>query len=157
MEIKENMTLQMKNVLSYRGKMSQQDMMKKSQEIEQVMKEMGVVKAGPSATTTFSVEQGSSGPIMDIEILIPIDKEIKAPVEYTFKPEIRLVNALMITHIGNPAGLENTLNELNAYIQKHKLPPITTGYNVTTKEPKAREELDTMEIDIYVGISPNIL
>ena len=115
------------------------------------------MKAGPSATTTFSVEQGPSGPIMDIEILIPIDKEIEVPDEYTFKPEIHLINALVAKHIGNPAGLENTLNELNAYIEKNKLTPITTGYNVTIKEPKTREELDSMEIEIYVGISPNIL
>ena len=101
MEIKENMTLQMKNVLSFRGRMSQQEMVQKSQEIEQVMKDKGVVKAGPTATTTFSVEQSPAGPVMDIEILIPVDKGIEAPAGYTFKPEILLVNALMANSDGS--------------------------------------------------------
>ncbi len=37
----------------------------------------------------------------------------------------------------------------------HKLQPITVGYNVTKKADKLNPE--NTEIDVYVGISPNIL
>ena len=37
------------------------------------------------------------------------------------------------------------------------LTPITSGYNVTVKEPTSQAEIDNMIIDIYVGVSPNIL
>lgn len=63
----------------------------------------------------------------------------------------------MIRHIGNPAALQNTVNELNAYIMEHQMLPITAGYNVTVKEAKTPLEIDSMEVDIYVGISPNLL
>ena len=126
-------------------------------EIEKLLTETGTNKAAPATTTTFSVEQGISEPVMDIEILIPLDREIVPPTGYIWKPRILLTNALMIQHIGNPSTLQNTVNELNAYIVEHQLVPITTGYNVTVKEAKTPLELDSMEVDIYVGISPNLL
>ncbi len=38
---------------------------------------------------------------------------------------------------------------------EHKLQPITIGYNVTKKIDMSNSE--NTEIDVYVGISPNIL
>lgn len=157
MNIQEHMTLEMHNVLSYRAKMTQQELQAKSLEIEKFLTETGAKRVAPATTTTFSVEQGVSGPVMDIEILIPLDREITSLDGYIWKPHFLLTNALMIRHIGNPSTLQNTVNELNAYILEHQLIPITTGYNVTLKEAKTPLELASMEVDIYVGISPNLL
>ena len=160
MNIQEHVTLEMHNVLSYRGKMSQQEMHLKSLEFEKVLKETGAKKSAPVVTSTFSVEQspnGPIGPIMDIEILMSLDREITPPAGFTWKSHFLLTNALKITHTGNPAGLENSVNELNQFIVQNSLVPISTGYNVTVKEAKTPMELDQMVIDIYVGISPNKL
>lgn len=157
MNIQEHMTLEMHNVLSYRAKMTNQELQYKSQEIEKLLTETGAIKAGPAVTTTFSIEQGASGPVMDVELLLPLDRKITPPVGYIWKPYFLLTNALMIQHIGNPSTLQNSINELNAYIIEHQLVPITTGYNVTVKEAKTPLELASMEVDIYVGISPNLL
>ncbi len=154
MNIQEHMTLEMHNVLSFRGKMTQQELAAKSQEIDQLIKTNGASKSAPTATTTFSVEPGG---IMDIEILIPLDKTFDVPSGFAIKPKILITNALMIKHSGHPSGLENTINELNNYIMSNHLVPITTGYNVTVKDAKTPLELDNMEVEIYVGISPNIL
>ena len=51
--------------------------------------------------------------------------------------------------------LQNTCNELNQYIVQNKLMPITVGYNVTKKIDPVN--IIKTEIDVYVGISPNIL
>lgn len=153
-EILENMTLEMHNVLSFRGKMTQQELVAKSQEIDQLMKANGVSKAAPTATTTFSVEPGG---IMDIEVLIPLDKTFNVPGGFAIKPKILITNALMIKHRGHPSGLENTVNALNNYIISNHLVPITTGYNVTVKDANTPLGIDNMEVEIYVGISPNIL
>lgn len=155
--IKDNMTLEMRNVLSFRKKMTQQELSAKSQEIEKLLTDTGAKKVAPTVTTTFSVEQGVTGPVMDVEILLSIDKEIPLPDGYIWKSHFLLTNALMIKHVGNPGALQNTVNELNTYILEHQLVPISTGYNVTVKEAKTPLEIDQMEVDIYVGISPNIL
>lgn len=153
-EILEHMTFEMHNALSFRGKMTQQELVAKSQEIDLLIQTNGASKAAPTATTTFSVEPGG---IMDIEILIPLDKTFDVPGGFAIKPKILITNALMVKHSGHPSGLENTINELNNYIMSNHLVPITTGYNVTVKDAKTPLELDNMEVKIYVGISPNIL
>ena len=157
MGVSEHQTLEMTNVLSYRAKMTQQELQAKSQQIEQLLVQSGTKKSAPVVTTTFSVEQGANGPLMDVEILLPLDREIALPTGYTWKPHFLLTNALMIRHIGNPATLQSTINELNAYITEHQLVPISSGYNVTVKEAKTPLEIENMEVDIYVGISPNML
>lgn len=157
MGVSEHQTLEMRNVLSYRAKMTQPELQAKSLEIEKLLQSTGAKKAAPAATTTFSIEQGVGGSVMDIEILLPLDREIAPPAGYVWKPHFLLTNALMIKHIGNPATLQNTINELNAYIMDHQLVPISTGYNVTVKEAKTPLEIDNMEVDIYVGVSPNLL
>jgi effector-binding domain-containing protein len=73
------------------------------------------------------------------------------------KPVVLLTNALKIEHKGNPANLQETINVLLKYIEERKLTQITTGYNVVVKEASNPEFVDDMIIDVYVGISPNIL
>ena len=157
MTVTEHQTLEMHNVLSYRAKMTQQELRAKSLEIEKLLKDTGAKKVAPTATTTFSIEQSVNGPVMDTEILLPLDREIETPAGFTWKPHFLLTNALKITHTGNPAGLERSAGELNRFIIQNKLVPISTGYNVTVKEAKTPQELDQMMIDVYVGISPNKL
>lgn len=108
-------------------------------------------------TTTFSVEQGPNGAILDMEILIPLNHEIQVPPGYAWKPDFLLTNALLVKHVGNPAGLQECIQELNQFILEHGLVPISTGYNVTVREAKTPLELDSMEVDIYVSVSPNKL
>lgn len=157
MEISKNKVLEMKNVLSFRGKMTQQEFAAKSQELERIILEAGAAKAAPVVTTTFAIEQGSMGPVMDVEILIPLDKQIQAPAGYTFKPHFLLTNAVVVHHVGHPSKLQDSVNALNVYMQEHHLIPISSGYNVTVKEAKTPMELDQMEVKVYVGVSPNLL
>lgn len=157
MNIQEHMTLEMYNVLSYRAKMSQLEFAHKGKEIEQILSAAGASKNGPTVTTTFSVQEENQEMVMDVEILIPLERKIVVPNGFVWKPHFLLTNALRIQHIGNPATLQNSANELNTYITAHQLVPISTGYNVTVKEAKTPLDLDNMQVDIYVGITPNIL
>ncbi len=157
MTILEKQTYEMFGVLSYRTKGTQSEVISSTQKIDGFLLESGVRKTGPIVTTTYSIEQGPSGPIMDFEILIPVDNKPTLPEGYSWKEHFLLTNALMIKHIGNPAGIGTTIGELNRYIADNKLTPITSGYNVTVKDAKTKEDIENVEIDIYVGINPNIL
>ncbi|MBR3294355.1 MAG: AraC family transcriptional regulator [Oscillospiraceae bacterium] len=157
MQIQTGQTLELHNVLSYRAKMTQQEFAAKAQEIDARLREQGAQRVGSSATATFSVEPGAHGPVMDVEILIPLNKEITLPEGCVWKPHFLLTNALVVRHVGSPATMQESANALNVYISEHQLTPITVGYNVTVKEPKTPLELDEMIVDIYVGVSPNIL
>ena len=101
--------------------------------------------------STYAVE----GNELDIELLMPIDKSIDSTDKFAFKNYIKIINAVVASYKGRPIGLQEACNQLNQYIMEHKLQPITVGYNVTKKTDMLNPE--NTEIDVYVGISPNIL
>lgn len=132
MNITEGNTLEMTNVLSYRGKASQQELAAVMNEMQQIIKTSGAEKNGPAVSATFAVADNS---IMDIEIMIPLNKMISVSEKYKMKPVFRLSNAVKIRHEGNPSGLQNSGSELMRYISERQLMPVTAGYNVTVREP----------------------
>ena len=150
-EIIENQTLEVENLLSFRGNVTQAEMATIGSEMEETVNRAGAKRTGSPITATYGVE----GETVDVELLLPIDKKIESIGNYTYKEKLKIVNAVVAKYVGNPTGLQNACNELNQYIIEHKLVPITVGYNVTKKiNPMNMEET---EIDVYVGISPNIL
>jgi effector-binding domain-containing protein len=156
-EIRESQELHMENVLSFRGKVTQSQMQEEMVKIGELLQELKVQKDGPIATATYAVEQSNVGQVMDIEILVPLDRVVNLPQPYIVKPIIKLVNALYIRHRGNPSKLQDTINRLNAYILENKRQVITATYNVTVKDAMRQEELEQMIIDVYVGCNPCIV
>lgn len=157
MTITENNTLEMKNVVSFRGKVTQQKMEDVMRNFENLIHENKACKTGPTVTATYAVENEFGQSVMDIEVLIPVDKKIATYSDFKFKPLFRLNNAVKIRHEGNPAMLQNSANELMQYINSHDLMPITAGYNVTVREPASQNDVDNMIVDMYVGVCDNIL
>ncbi len=152
-----NQTYEMNNVISYRAKMTQQEMNDTMNRLGAFIKDSGLTKNGCVTTTTFSVENVSGAQLMDIEILCPVDKACSVPQGFTFKPKFRLTNAAKITHKGSPANMQNSVNELVGYLNQNKLTPITSLYNVTVNEPKSPADIDGTVVDMYIGVSNNIL
>ena len=155
--ILENEELKLNNLISIRKKITQQGLPAEMQKLGQFINEKGAQKSGPMITATFAMEQNNFGQVLDMEILVPLDKEIEVTGEYTFKRHFLLTNALKATHIGNPALMQNTYNLINSHIIENKLQPITASYNVTVKDVTDPSKIDEVVIDIYVGINPCIL
>jgi effector-binding domain-containing protein len=155
--IKENQELHMANVLSFRKRAAAAEFQAELARIGKFVEDGGFTKTGPTVTATFAAEVENGAQILDMEVLIPLDKPFDPPERCVCKPEFKLVNAAVIRHTGNPAGLQNTVNELIAYIQQNGLQPITSAYNATVKEAKTPLEIDEMIVDVYIGLSPNIL
>lgn len=151
-QIMENQELEFDNLLSFRGKVGNEQLQQINVQMEQLIKESGAEKKGYPITVTYGVE----GNLMDIEILVPLDKKIDSKdTKFVFKDKLKILHALKAVHTGNPAGLQNTCNELNEYMTKNQMVPVTAGYNITRKVDML--DINNSEIDIYVGINPNIL
>ena len=151
LEIKENQELNVANVLSYKGKVKQAELENVGKEMESYIQKAGAKRVGNPTTATYAVE----GDMIDIELLMPIDRSIDSTDKFVFKNQIKIVNAVVACYKGHPLGLQEACNQLNQYIVEHKLQPITVGYNVTKKTDMLSPE--NTEIDVYVGISPNVL
>lgn len=150
-DIRQGQTLEMEYLMSFRGKVRQHELENIGKDLELQVKLAGAEKVGYPITATHAIE----GDMIDIEIMLPINKRIKSTSKYVFKEKLLITNALKAIHLGNPAGLLVTCNELTQYIAEHKLVPITVSYNVTVKMDMLNAE--NSEIDMYVGINPNIL
>lgn len=157
MQVKEGQELLLSHVLSYRGKLTQQQIQDEMMMMNQLMIEQGVKKDGPLTTATFGIEDGIEGQLLDIELLIPLEREINVPDRYVFKPIIKIVNALSVRHEGHPGMINNAINLLNEFIVQGNKQVITATYNVTVKEAKSQEEIKDMIIDVYVGCNPCIV
>ena len=147
----------MENVLSIRKKMTQQEIQQTLSDMGNVIKNLGANKNGSLVTTTFGIEQTPSGPILDMEILVPLDKEVTVQEPFIQKPLFHLKYAIHARHEGNPQLLQNTLNQMMAYIKENKLTQITSVYSVNIKELKPGDSMDDMVTDLYIGVNPSVL
>ena len=151
-EVFENQTLYLKNVLYYRGWVTQQDSNKIFQKMESFFTSANAQKDGNIVTVTNAVETKDGAPMMDIEIFIPLDKEIKVNEEYKFIPAFEITNALMIRIEGHPTQWQTAMQNLSEHIQKNDLQPTTPALMATVKAVITPLEIDEMITEIYVGI-----
>jgi effector-binding domain-containing protein len=153
--ILEKQEFRLQNVISLRKKMTQQEMALEMKKLSEYVKEKGADKNGPVITATFGVEQKGFDQLLDMEILVPLNKDIASEKEYKLKKDFYLTNALKITHVGNPMTLQNTYNDLNRYIQEKCVQPITVAYTVMVNDVMDSFKMDEAVMDIYVGVNPN--
>lgn len=149
--------LELYNVLSLRKKMKQETIPQALNYIGQYLEQNGIQKQGPIVTATFGLEQVSNETLVDIEILVPLNKQFQSSETYTFKEKFHLVNAVYARHKGNPALLENTYSEILTFISINQLQQITVGYNVTINELQPTQTLEESIIDVFIGINPSTL
>ena len=86
----------------------------------------------------------------NMEFNIPVNKSFFGNSHYQYKSEFKLVNAIRARHYGSLDNIEETIIELNEYIQENSLVPITNPYFI----------VQSIEHDIYdvlIGISENVL
>ena len=149
--------LKFDNVLSLRKKMLQNDLNTEMNKIGELLLDAGLKRNGPVITATFGIENNDGQVCIDMEILIPLDKEAAVSEPYVFKKLFHLKNAVYSRHEGNPQQLQNTLNEMVGFMQEKNLQQITPAYNATIQEPKPGEGIDRFVIDAYIGVNPSVL
>ena len=157
MAVEEGKSIRLENVLSLRKKMAQTEINTEMMKIGRFLNDNGLRKSGPIITATFAVDTADGQPLVDMEILVPIDRAIEPFGGYGFKKVFHLVNAVYAKHMGNPALLQKTYNEILEHIRDNNLQQITAGYNVNVKDPQPGQSLDEMVVDVYIGVNPNIL
>lgn len=156
-KIETSRELKMKNVLSLRKKMTAEEIDLELIKIDTYIMEKSLIKKGPVVTATFSVENINTVPLIDMEIMVPLNQPVENEKGYKLKKEFYLKDALYSRYKGKPDFLQYTYNDIDIYMQVNGLIPITTAYNVNLKDVKPWDSLEEMEVDIYVGINPNRL
>ena len=151
LEIVQNQELNKEKLLSFRGRIRQTELEAVGKDMESYIRNNGANRIGDPITVTYGVDND----MVDVELLLQVDCIIPSSDKYVYKDRVRIVNALVGIYKGNPVGLQESVVQLNKFITEHKLQPITVGYNVTKNVDV--QNPDNTEINIYVGINPNIL
>ena len=155
MEVQQGKELNLENVLSLRKRMTEAEVQQEMIQIGKFLESKDINKNGPVVTATFAVEEVDGQVILDMEILVPMDKSIALEGEYKRKKVFHLVNAVYARHEGNPSLLQNTYNQMLEYVQENELQQITAAYNVNMVDLQQGQSMDEMIIDVYIGINPS--
>lgn len=155
--ITEHNTLNMNNLISFRSTLNQQGVFQAMKEIDMIVSESKTERNGSVVTTTYSSKMENGEMVMDVEILYPVLQKIDLPSGYNFKPVFHLCNTVKMRYQGSPMKAQEAMKEFMLYITEHNLKLITSIYTVIAYEPKSKEEFENYTVEVYVGISENIL
>ena len=121
------------------------------------LKSKAINRAGPTITGIFSVDHKGGDTILDMEILIPIDRLFAPEYGYIFKSKFQLTNAAHICYKGKPEMLQDACNEIIRHIQELEHQDITTLYKVMTAEPiMINGKPGDIIVDLYIDVNPAI-
>lgn len=148
-EIKTGQTLEAKHLFSFRGLAKEDELHVLAAELNERIKKLGAKQIDETIVATYSVGDDFT----EVEMLIPIDREVSDGINMRFKEGIKIVNALMLSYKGNIKGVTEACEKLNDYIIENKLKPITAAYSISKVYDV---ELDKAETEIYIGINPNV-
>lgn len=150
--VEERQSLILHNVLVFRGKLDQQAATNISKEIDEILAKNNVKKEGSTVTVTHNILVEKGQQVIDLEMMIPLDKKITAPDGFHFLPEFVLLDAIKVRITGNPEQMQGAIQILGEYIKNKNLQPNTPLYVVTVKEAKTPIDINSMIMDLYTGV-----
>lgn len=150
MIIEEHKQLNFEHALYFRKKLQSQEMNSEIANITEFLRANELNKNGAMASATLGAERTSSGYVMDIEVICPIDGEFQSNEKYKYLENFLIDNALYARYEGQANLMQNAYMELSAYIGQSKLTQNTAPYNVTIKEPTPNDT--NCILDIYIGV-----
>ena len=150
--VEENQRLEIKNVLNFRRKLNNQGLMNISKEIDKILIDNNARKNNGVITVTHNIAVENGKQVIDIEMFIPLDKEITAPSGYRFLPSFLLNDAYKLRIEGNPQQMQEAIQKFAEYIRNKNLKPSTPLYVVTVKESTGPLDVDDMITDLYSGV-----
>ncbi len=154
MEILTNREYHYQYVLSHRFSCSYQEMEHHSKLIENSLEKYGLARGNVSLSSTYSVNVINNEHIIDMEVLIPVDKYLPIEDESLIIKEFLVKNAVVVNVVGREQ-LSDGLNHLTKYINDEQMTMITPAYTVTPYSESIN--LKEVTLEIFIGVSPNKL
>lgn len=144
--------LMLDNLLSYKTRVEKHRLPELIRFAAENIDAMDLRKCGD---TIFSIQEEISEPgisIVDVELLIPVDRSFGSSVRYVFKPVFRLENAVLMKYCGTFSGLSDAKAELAEYLARSGFQPLTKAYCVVRNQSG-----ENCVLDIMIGINGNSL
>ena len=141
--------LELKNVLKFKGIISEIDVEKIVTKMMKYIVENGAVRVGDIVMATRrSFYDGRA----EVEIFIQLNKKIEANKKFEFLEKFIVENCVKILYKGNPLGLQEEVTRLEKYLKEKNLKPKSAGYNVLKRQEKEIKSFDEFETEIYLDV-----
>ena len=150
-EILEGQTLVIKNALSLRAKLSEQEFSHLGPFIDDYFMKTGASNAGCTLTANHEIITRNENTYIDFEIRVSVNKKIEPPQGFTFEDEFTLENCLSLDCGGVPDNIMTQVNLLAQYIKENNLTPRTPVYSVTYGN--INDTHQASNIKLFVGVS----
>lgn len=150
MNIVKTHQLKIEKALYFRKKLHPQEMNTEMANITDFLKENSINKIWSIVSSTLVAEQTSSGYVMDIEIICPIDSKFQSNEKYQYLEHILIDDALYVRYEGKADFFQAAYTKLSVYMKQNQLTPITEAYCVTIKESTPNDA--SCILDIYIGM-----
>ncbi len=144
--------IRIENLIALRKKIKQSDVSIEIQKMGNYLAINGRSKAGCIMTTTFGIETNNGEPLLDMGILIPINNKIECDGEYRYIQVFEIEKAVHTKHEGSPSKIQESYDMLVEYLKQNNLIAVTPAYNVYINELQIGDSLESMTIDIYIGV-----
>lgn len=151
--IKENTSLCLKNVIRYRSLIL-------NNEIDTIIAKMNeyIATFGAKTTRVLTITQGINFETgiqkLDMEFFVEANQPIKGNNIYRYIPEYKLGKTVSSNYVGHPQNANMATKEVQQYIQKKNLKPITAIHQVVNnmKKEKKMKKKNEISIEVHVGI-----
>ena len=140
------------NVLSYRTRVEENDLLRLLNHISTALDALELEQKGDIVFTIDEKVETERTTILGVELLIPVDKVFESNSRYVYKSCFKLENAVMCKFNGKICRLNSFTDELCSYIDSSNIKPITDVYYLVRSICN-----DDCIIDLYLGTSGNIL
>lgn len=151
MEIVEKQYLSVESLLSYKARTTYEKLNKLISHVDEILPLLGLKRVGNTLFTITENKYGCDKPILDVEILIPIDNAFKSNEYYVYKPKVVLTNALKKRCSYNFTDMLEARTEIQQYIYMNERKPLTEFFY------RIVESGNMEAVDIYIGINENIV
>jgi effector-binding domain-containing protein len=146
-----NKSIEFTNLLSIRNRLSPSQISGCLMNMQQTIEERKIAAKGPSITATYGAEVINGEHVIDLEMLIPVQRLELAPASYQIRDFLQITDALYTRHIGDPTKLQLTMATILKYIQTNSYKIVFPIYNVNSKDEVDGERREV--IDIYINVS----
>lgn len=147
MQILEHQSLLINNVISYHTHLSLDKLPSMVEYVRSNVCNLGAELSGSIMYTE------NSDNYKNIELIIPVNVQLKNCEEYEYKPVFKLLNAVSVRHEGLFSNIEKTENRLIEYIKDKSYSMLTQPYyNIIRLEP---DDTNNCIVDIYIGTEYN--
>ncbi len=151
--------LEINNLLCIRKKLLQEQISNEIEITAKLIQQYNLGKIKKVITTAHSAENIDGQVIVDIEIMVEIDKfninskALSKVFNYT-KKDFRIYEAVGAKHEGDINTLMKTVDKIMNYIAENNLQQITNLYTIYSgSEVETNHQL----VECYIGISRNLL